>query len=57
MKHDMNIYNLTEFIALDRVEWREKIYTADPIDWELGHKAWFGLPNLPNPWYPHPHNI
>ena len=30
-KHDMNKYNLIEHIALDRVEWRKRICTADPI--------------------------
>lgn len=30
VKHDMNIFNLSEHIALDRAEWRKRIHTADP---------------------------
>ena len=34
MNNDMNICNLREHIALDRVEWRRKIHIVDPNDWD-----------------------
>ena len=31
VNRDMNLFNLTNEMALDRVEWRKMIYATDPI--------------------------
>lgn len=34
MRNDLKAFNLTDKIALDRIDWKHKIHIDGPITWE-----------------------